>query len=200
VIDDGRTERWRALVAAAYHRIATDGFEGLRTRDVAADVGVNIATLHYYFPTKEALIRSVIGHAIQRFTATMPTDGSPVDQLRGHLRALAHLIKEDQELWAVMGELVLRAPRDAELGHIFRQTDSFWHQKLRDLIDCCIQQRLLAPALDADGMAALIIVAVKGLSLPTVAGFQPETADKVFDQFERLLGFEPDQSLKENPG
>src|SRR5947208_10306896 len=104
-----KADRRRALVVAAYRRIATDGFEGLRTRDVANDVGVNIATLHYYFPTKEALIRSVIGYAMQRFVATMPGEGSPLDQLRGHLRALATLLKHDQQLWAVMGELVLRA-------------------------------------------------------------------------------------------
>ena len=184
---DGHDRR-QALVAAAYHRIASDGFEGLRTRDVAADVGVNIATLHYYYPTKEALIRGVIGYAIQRFTATMPSEGTPVDQLRGHLRALLQLLKDDQELWTVLGELVLRAPRDAELGHIFRQTDSYWYRKLRDLIEQCIQQRAIAPALDADGLAALMIVAIKGLSQPTVAGFQPEAADTIFQQFDRLLG------------
>src|SRR5437867_12297643 len=124
--DEPKVDRRRALVAAAYRRIATAGFEGLRTRDIAADVGVNIATLHYYFPTKEALIRSVIGHAMQRFGETMPRDGSPVEQLRGHLRALASLLKDDPQLWAVMGELVLRAPRDAGLGRILRQTDAEW--------------------------------------------------------------------------
>src|SRR2546428_11174312 len=128
-----KSDRRRALVAAAYQRIADEGFEGLRTRDVAADVGVNIATLHYYFPTKEGLIRSVIGHAMQRFTETMPGDGPPVDQLRGHLRALARLLRDDQQLWTVMGELVLRAPRDADLERIFRQTDAYWHRTLRDL-------------------------------------------------------------------
>src|SRR5918911_3782659 len=94
----GKPDRRLALVAAAYRRIATDGFEGLRTRDIAADVGVNIATLHYYFPTKEALIRSVIGQAMQRFMATMPQGGAAVEQLRGHLRALATLVKEDRQL------------------------------------------------------------------------------------------------------
>jgi AcrR family transcriptional regulator len=185
---DERPNRRRALVAAAYRRIASDGFEGLRTRDVAADVGVNIATLHYYFATKEALIRAVIGHAIQRFTETMSTEGSPVDQLRGHLRSLVRLLKEDQQLWAVMGELVLRAPRDAELGHIFRQTDTYWHRKLRDLIEQCIEQGAIHPVLDADGMARLMVVAIKGLSLPTVAGFEPELIDNVFRQFDQLLG------------
>src|ERR687886_393282 len=106
-----RADRRRALVDAAFRRLARDGFEGLRTRDVAADVGLNVATLHYYFPTKEALIRGVIGHAMQRFTATLSTHGSAADQLRGHLRALADLLNADPRLWAVMGELVLRAPR-----------------------------------------------------------------------------------------
>ena len=183
-----KADRRRALVVAAYRRIATDGFEGLRTRDVAADVGVNIATLHYYFPTKEALIRSVIGHAMERFIDTMPGDGTPVDQLRGHLRALARLLRDDQQLWTVMGELVLRAPRDADLERIFRQTDAYWHRTLRDLIRRCIEQGAINPELDPDDLAALMIVAIKGLSLPTVAGFEPELADQVFRQFDRLLG------------
>jgi hypothetical protein len=37
-------------------------------------------------------------------------------------------------------------------------------------------------------VAALMVVALKGLGLPTVAGFQPEVADQVFRQPERLLG------------
>src|SRR5439155_19134119 len=180
-----KADRRRALVVAAYRRISTEGFEGLRTRDVAGDVGVNIATLHYYFPTKEALIRAVIGQAMQRFVATMPTEGSPVEQLRGHLRALLGLLKEDRELWAVMGELVLRAPRDSDLGRTFRRTDDYWHRMLRDLIVGAMEQGAIDPELDPDGMAALMIVAIKGLSLPTVAGFEPEVADRVFRQFER---------------
>src|SRR3989442_7682302 len=183
-----KADRRRALVAAAYRRIATDGFEGLRTRDVAADVGVNIATLHYYFPTKEALIRSVIGHAMEGFIDTMAGDGAPVDQLRGRLRVLARLLRDDQQLWTVMGELVLRAPRDADLERIFRQTDAYWHRTLRDLIRRCIEQGAINPELDPDDLAALMIVAIKGLSLPTVAGFEPELADQVFRQFDRLLG------------
>ena len=187
-----RGERRRALAAAAFRRIAEEGFEGLRTRDVAADVGVNIATLHYYFPTKEALIRGVIGQAMAKFQATMPREGTAVEQLRGHLRALAALLRDDRQLWAVMGELVLRAPRDADLGDLFRQTDAYWHRTLRDLIARAIDEGTIAPGVDADDAATLTIVAIKGLSLPTVAGFQPELADRVFRQLERLLGLPAD--------
>ena len=185
-----RSDRRRALVAAAYTRIANEGFEGLRTRDVAADVGVNIATLHYYFPTKEALIRGVIGYAMQRFTETLPVEGSPLQQLRGHLGALAKLMKEEPQLWAVMGELVLRAPRDSDLASIFRQADTTWQRTLSRLLRGCIEHGAIDPSIDADDMAALMIVALKGVSLPTVAGFRPEVADQVFRQLERVLGLE----------
>src|SRR5262249_59342556 len=52
----GGDERRDDLVRAAFACLAVGGFEGLRTRSVADRAGVNIATLHYYFPTKEALI------------------------------------------------------------------------------------------------------------------------------------------------
>src|SRR5438093_979968 len=69
-------ERQEELVAAAYGLVATRGFEGLRTRDVAGAVGLNVATLHYYYPTKEALIRGVVGHAMGRFRSTWSPAGS----------------------------------------------------------------------------------------------------------------------------
>jgi AcrR family transcriptional regulator len=187
-MSEERPDRRRELVDAAYGRIARDGFEGLRTRDVAADVGLNIATLHYYFPTKEALIRGVIGRAMQRFYETLPADGTALDRLRGHLAALHRLMKDDTELWAVMGELVVRAPRDANLGDIFRQTDDHWLRTLRDMLARCIDDGSIDSTLDADETAALLMVALKGLSLPTASGFRPELADQVFRQIERLLG------------
>ena len=184
-----RPDRRQALIGAAYQRIANDGFEGLRTRDVAADVGVNIATLHYYFPTKEALIRGVIGYAMQHFTQTMPGEGSPSDQLRGHLRAIATLLKQDQQLWTVMGELVLRAPRDADLARIFQQTDDYWHRALSQLIQRCMAEASIDPELDPDDVATLIIMAIKGVSLPTMAGSRTERADQVFREINRVLGW-----------
>ena len=80
---------------------------------VAGDAGVNIATLHYYFPTKEALIRGVIGHAMQRFAATIPSQGSGLEQLQGHLRALSRLIKDDQQLRPLLGSSAIRSFRSS---------------------------------------------------------------------------------------
>lgn len=189
-ITESGSERRRALVAAAYERIAAEGFEGLRTRDIAADVGVNIATLHYYFPTKEALIRAVIGCAMARFVGTIPTEGTGSQVLRGHLQGLSQLMKEDPRLWAVLGELSLRAPRDPELAQIFQQTDQIWHRKLTDMLEGAAAEGSLASGLNADDAAAVVMATLKGLSLPTMAGSNPQQVDQVFGQLQRWLGLQ----------
>src|SRR5438309_11966217 len=115
-------ERQEELVAAAYGLVATRGFEGLRTRDVAGAVGLNVATLHYYYPTKEALIRGVVGHAMGRFRSTLSPAGSPGEQLRAHLRGLRRLARDEPELFAVVGALAVRARRHRALPAIARET------------------------------------------------------------------------------
>src|SRR5713226_5280690 len=95
-----RDERLHEIVLAAFNQIAERGFEGLRTREVAAEVGLNIATLHYYFPTKEALIRGVVEEAMRRFRSTLEPHGSPADQLRNHFRAVRQLLRTDPKLRA----------------------------------------------------------------------------------------------------
>src|SRR5947207_9085914 len=129
-----RLDRKTALVQAAYRAIAAEGFEGLRTRDVAAEAGVNVATLHYYFPTKEALIRGVMGHAMQRFTTTLSGEGTAAQQLRHHLRGVHRLYQDEPELFAVMGELALRSLRDPAIASVYGETSDAWHARLKTLV------------------------------------------------------------------
>src|SRR2546425_5823563 len=127
-------ETQEALVQAAYELLAERGFEGLRTREVAAQVGVNVATLHYYFPTKESLIRGVVGHAMSRFRTTLVASDSTGARLRRHFEGLRRLAREEPELFAVMGELALRSRRDRAIAAILRGTDDVWHATLRGLL------------------------------------------------------------------
>ena len=189
--EDVAANRRQALILAAFGRIATEGFEGLRTRDVAADVGVNIATLHYYFPTKEALIRGVVGHAMRRFRDTLPDDGTPAEQLRAHLVALRRLILEDHQLFAVLGELALRSARDPAIAAIMQAIEDAWPATLRDLIRRGVEQGCLDADLDSEGVAALLVAAIKGISVPSVAPSRAQRVDRTFRQIERWLGLAP---------
>jgi len=178
-------KRREELVLAAYHEIAERGFEGLRTREVAAEVGVNIATLHYYFPTKEALIRGVLDHAMNRFRTTLP-HGSAKGQLRNYLRGARTLLIEEPELGAVMAELALRSVRDPSIGSIMNEMYDLWHVTLRGMLRRAVRQGDLRSELDSDAVAALIIAALTSLTLPVMA--DPRRGDRALRQLERWLG------------
>jgi AcrR family transcriptional regulator len=177
-------DRRRALVASAFRQIAEHGFEGLRTREVAADAGVNIATLHYYFPTKEALIGGVVEHALGRFRSTLAPHGSADDQLANHLKAVRALLRNEPEIGAVMGELALRSARDASLAGILRKSNDAWHRTLRGLLHRAARAGHLSAALDSDAAAALIVATMTSMVLPSLA---PSRKDQALRELERWL-------------
>ena len=181
-----KEDREQALVQAAFNQIAERGFEGLRTREVAAGVGLNIATLHYYFPTKEALIRGVVAHAMDRFRSTLAPHGSPADQLRNHLRAVRKLLRDEPEIGAVMGELALRSARDPSLARIMGEAFQAWQRTLRGLLQRAARDGYLARDLDNDDVAALIMATLTSMTLPSTA--TADRTDRAFRQLERWLG------------
>ena len=184
-----KEDRQQALVLAAFNQIGERGFEGLRTREVAAGVGLNIATLHYYFPTKEALIRGVVAHAMERFRSTLAPHGSPADQLRNHLRAVRKLLRDEPEVGAVMGELALRSARDPSLARIMGEAYQAWHGTLRGMLRRAARDGHLAPELDNDDVAASIMATLTSITLPTVSS--ADRNDRAFRQLERWLGIGP---------
>ena len=171
---------------AAFNEIADRGFEGLRTREVAAEVGLNIATLHYYFPTKEALIRGVVEHAMNRFRTTLAPHGSPDDQLRNHFRGVRKLLRDEPQLGAVMGELALRSARDPAMARIMRETNDAWHRTLRGLLRRAAREGHLKPELDSDDVASLVLATLTSMTLPTLAA--TPRIDQGLRQLERWLG------------
>ena len=181
--------RQEELVRAAFNQIAERGFEGLRTREVAAEVGVNIATLHYYFPTKESLIRGVVEHAMGRFRSTLAPHGSPSDQLRNHLRAVRKLLADEPELGSVMGELALRSARDRSIAAIMSEMYDAWHATMRGLLRRAVKAGGLRPELDSDGVAAVVVAMLTAMTLPTMSG--TPRRDQALRQLERWLGMTP---------
>ena len=64
-----REENERALLEAAEWVFAEQGFAGATTAAIARRAGVPKANLHYYFPTKEGLYRSVIERVLTAWLA-----------------------------------------------------------------------------------------------------------------------------------
>ncbi|MDQ2886563.1 MAG: TetR/AcrR family transcriptional regulator [Chloroflexota bacterium] len=163
-------ERRRSLVQAAYHLIAEGGFEGLRTRSVAARAGVNIATLHYYFARKEDLIQSVVEYLLQQFmTAYLPGSPfemrTPLEKIRGELAELQYLLQEKPDMFIVLNELVLRSLHDPAIHRMLKWLDEGWYAYLAPVIRDGREQGMFRADLDPDSAATWLILLNKGTAL-----------------------------------
>lgn len=183
------SSRRDALALAAYRQLALHGFEGLRTREVAAEAGVNIATLHYYFPSKEDLIGAVLAHAMLRFRSTLNMAAGSGDQLRAHFDGLNRLLRDEPELFAVMGELALRAARDPAIRALFQSTTDMWRRAIKGLlIKAAASGALDAPG-HPDDQASLVVAAVMGACMIPV--WQPARRAAAIRELQRSLGLRP---------
>jgi TetR/AcrR family transcriptional repressor of nem operon len=174
-------DRRQALVEAAYRRIAECGFEGLRLRDVAAEVGIDHSTIHHYFPVKQDLVTAVVDYATRQFWTSEPRAETAADELRRQLNRLARMIVERPELQIVVRELDLRARRDAEVRAVVASREEGWRASLAELFASGASAGVWAAGVDPATAGELVIAAVKGASL------DPEHADGALHQLEFLL-------------
>jgi AcrR family transcriptional regulator len=137
--EDDHGKRRLALLQAAYDVVATSGFEGLRTRGVAERVGVNIATLHYYFPSKQQLIEGLsmlIGAKFVTLHAPAPEpSGLPaLDQLRQEFADGRFYLTHHSDLLLVMQEFGLRGKRDPQVQKVVDQMNHHWQANVERIV------------------------------------------------------------------
>lgn len=150
--------------------MAEAGFEGLRLRQVADDVGIDHSTLHHYVATKQQLIAGVAEYATGQLRSTMPDEPDAVSALRGHLAALRQIFESRPELGPVTAELDLRARRDPAVRALMEAHEAGWRRGLRRLLTRGAEQGAW-PAMDLDVAVELVIATVKGARLdPALAG------------------------------
>jgi AcrR family transcriptional regulator len=81
-------ETRRGILSAAEECFAAAGFVGATTRQVAARAGVNVATLHYHFGSKEKLYRAVLDAATRQDVPFLASGQTPEERLSSAVDAL----------------------------------------------------------------------------------------------------------------
>jgi AcrR family transcriptional regulator len=185
-------ERRQALVEATYHLIAERGFEQLRTRDIAAHVGVNIATLHYYFARKEDLIQGVVEYLLKQFmTAYLPDSSfemnTPLEQIRGEFAEMRYLLREKPEMFIVMSELTLRSLHDPTIQAHLKWLDEGWHGYIEQILRRGKEQRLFRADLDPVSAATWLILLIKGTTFHAMTNPGAIDFDRLQAEVERWL-------------
>ena len=162
--DDRRAE----IAAAARSLIVEKGVEGLRTRDIAERVGINVATLHYHVPTKEALLGLVAEAMRHDFIQQQ------IDRPRAHLSArermdlefvdFREMLATQSETMLCLSELMERARRDEKIAGAIRPLQRKWREIVSDLLSEGVSDGVYRPDMDPQSAAIMIIGAMVGFS------------------------------------
>src|SRR3984957_9518665 len=136
---DEQGKRRLTLLQAAFDVVAQAGFEGLRTRAVADRAGVNIATLHYYFPSKQKLVEGLSRFMSAKFVTlhgpTPKPSGLPaLDHLRQEFADAQLYLKEHSDLLLIQTEFFMRGQRDPEVRKVVEEMRSHWHQSIEEIL------------------------------------------------------------------
>jgi AcrR family transcriptional regulator len=159
-------DRRAAIAGAARELIVEKGVEGLRTRDIADRVGINVATLHYHVPSKEALIE-LVAESLQLFFR-----GQSIARPRAHLSAtekmdlefidFREVVFERPEIMLVFSELMERGRRDERIAEAILPVKKKWRQMLVDLLSEGVREGAYRPDLDPDSFATVLMSTMIG--------------------------------------
>ncbi|HQZ11327.1 MAG TPA: TetR/AcrR family transcriptional regulator [Devosia sp.] len=159
-------ERRRAIAAAARALIVEKGFEGLRTRDIAERVGINIATLHYHVPTKEALIALVSETMAAEFraqTLARPRSHlSPAEQLEHEFYDFEEMMTERKELIGLLSEMMERSRRDPAVAAGVKPLLRKWRELITAILAAGKADGTFRPDLDPVPAAQMLTGAMIG--------------------------------------
>jgi AcrR family transcriptional regulator len=161
-------DRNRELVEIAYRLITEKGLEGFRIRQVAAEAEIDNGTLHYHFPSKEALIHGVVDYLVedlQRNRAGQEqSNHNALEELRMEFEDIRLRVRDTPEQLAVLSELAIRSWRDTVIARFFRKVDDGWRSHLVALLDRGVQQGIFRKDLNQQLCARAIMVALRGIS------------------------------------
>jgi len=180
--EDDHGKRRLRLLQSAFDVIAEVGFEGLRTRAVATRAGVNVATLHYYFPTKQNLVEGLAEFIGAKFVTIHGPQPEPsgyraLDRLRQEFADGQYYREREPKMLLVMQEFVMRGKRDADVQKVVDQMVFHWRHGIEEMVMEGVAAGVFRADTDPQAMC--------GFLMSILAGVSERVADRI-DRIARI--------------
>jgi AcrR family transcriptional regulator len=121
-------DRRQAILDAAVAVIARRGVRGLRVEQVAAEAGVAVSLIYYYFGNRNGLVRATLDHANERAAARGAAGGAEA-------MLLAELDESAHDTSVVWGEVLASAVFEPALRDGLRDANATWSDRVARAID-----------------------------------------------------------------
>ncbi len=167
-VTEGGAERREQILLAAWRVLSQVGFEKITTRRIAEAAGINIATLHYYFGSKEAVLTETLRYA-QRWTDQQMRSAVAGSRNAGEAleRAFAQTLKLMLQRRGVLRfDLVVRAFRDPDANHEASSVYTKYRYFVEEILEAHLAEGgTLSSGLTAQTLADYLVTVVDGVVL-----------------------------------
>ena len=160
-----------AVLEAACRVIADRGADATRFADVAAESGVPVSTLQYYFGSREDLLVAAFRHASSAEMAALEGDvatiSDPWEQLERIIVTSLTGYQPDEpqggRLWIESWHFGIR---DAEMRADALRDNTAWRRLVAEVVRRGIESGTFNDKYDPDTIAVLTIAAADGMGIP----------------------------------
>ncbi len=188
--------RRNELIAAAARLIAREGVAAATTRRIAAEAGIPLGKLHYWFAGKDDLLAAVIGASIDEIrsvaaaAAQTHEDGEP--ELEAAFRAAWRIVQQDNGRQMSHIELTIAALRTPGMAELARKQYVAYREASADVVKACCDP--IPPNLPGglNALAQLVGVVFDGATLAWLADPKGSNPEEVF----ALLSYLVDQATR----
>lgn len=161
------TERNVRILEAACTVIVRDGAHGLRMASVAREAQVSKALVHYYFATRQELLRSALQFSEQRWNAALDEQLAPLPTAAAKVeRMLLAGIEPDlpfSEQRALGNEIWSTLRADDELRPLVERSYRAWLARLVGLVDDGRADGSIPATVEAESAGWRLAAAADGL-------------------------------------
>jgi len=160
------------IIEGAIRALSATGVIGATTRSIATESGVKLATLHYHFDSKNALLLAVLDALIDEMTLALRRGVKDsfdlADSIEQVLRAAWRWVMKTRMLQIVQYELTLYAIREGNSWLMERQYDAYVQLYYYFVKRIPAEQGGLSQA-DCKALAHFMLAGVDGLILQELA-------------------------------
>ncbi|MFB4320505.1 TetR/AcrR family transcriptional regulator [Actinomadura sp. 21ATH] len=180
------TQRLATIADATLDIVATSGIDGVSIRAVAKRIGGSTTLVTNYLPTREALLRNAVEHAIETWGEEMEqvADALPEkERLAATARWACTTTGNDEVLRRLFMEILGRSGRESEALQVLTTDARRGRTQLADAA-------ALAGAADAEFAADIMHLVLRGFyvsSLEDPERWNSESVTPLIDRLVRLL-------------
>ncbi|MCE3556408.1 TetR family transcriptional regulator [Pseudonocardia sp. RS11V-5] len=187
-------ERRAVIAEATWRLIAERGIDAATMREISAAIGMANGALKYYYPSKNAIVRTAFTHVFEATNARIRARLGDATGLAG-LRIFCREVMPIEGVTRLEARIVLpfwqRALGDAELGAVYVEAMAIWRAQIREFLRTGRAEGSVTTDADDDVLVEQLLAMLNGVQTLALLDAEAVTADlqrRMIDAFLHGLG------------